>query len=693
MISTISYGDLTDSARRRFDALKRVLTKLDSAVRAGGKVRPLCRSLSSEVNLSPERLRKRYEAWRITKSDQHLVDLRLCGGSATPQALPQSALPQAVVDLFHAQRQRMADKDPNRASWRWIITQLITGESLPGGVGTWQTLWMQLHPHAEVPSSCPWNFHNPPPGWSLSTFTRLPAPSAIADALATEGVGAAKALLAKHAAVRIDWTSLRPMELIWFDDHDVDFGVIVAGQVVRLRLILARDARTRRVLAYGVRPRLKEEDGTRRSITRRDMQHLIAGLLYTFGLPRDYPVKLCVENAAAAIATEFEPILSRVTQGRVTVDRTGLYRQVVRYGGHKEQGGSPTGKAAHESGFRLFDIELAHIRGQFGSNYTVKPGEVEGRLQDANNLLKSIDSEALINANGDGPRLPFCDLMEANQEIHLALKRMDARMWHEMEGFLSIPEFRFSTGDPVFRPLHPAHFEFLSSDLQADIRAFAEAPESMQNRWLAYGRTRRESSAEAWRRLASKIPFVGLNENALFELFLDLSKPVEYHGMNTLRLEIAGVSHEFRGFDHRLEAGQKITARFNADKPEMIWLQDHAGRCLGMMNRVDRLNYKDAQGRRDAMEFQAVQLAHATQEVRTLQMAHPDALRELRDSQGLQLLNSVGDGIPKPTEILPSPSSDELTHAAQKSPRKSKPKTDAESYLEMQKILSTATNP
>ncbi len=691
MLTPTQNRDMTTTARRRFDILKRTVLQIDVAAMAGGKLRPLYNDYAADLGkigyvISAERLRKRYEKWRASgREDETLIDLRLCGGKLGRKIKPASALPESVIQLYHAQRQRMADKDPCRASWRWIITRLITGEPI-AGVGTWQTLFMRLNPAEELPPSCPWNYHNPPPGWSLSNFRKLPGPTAVADALATDGVGAAKALLAKTAGVRIDWQTLRPMELVWFDDHDLDFGCIVSGQIVRLRLIMARDARTRRILSYGVRPRLKDEEGRRQSITRRDMQHLVAGLLFTFGLPKDYPILLLVENAAATIAREFHPVLDRVTQGRVKVDYTGLYNQAVRIGGYAEKGGSPTGKANHESGFKLFDIELAHVRGQFGSNYTVKPDEVDPRMRATQNLLKDPNIAALVDSQNTALRLPFPDLFEAHREVHLALQRIDHRTWHEMEGFLTIHEFRFSKSDPQFRPLHSAHFQFLSADLKEDIKSFLEAPENLQNRWLSYGRKRSESAAECWQRLTSQTPFLGLSKNALGELLLDVSKPQIYAGTNTIRLEIDGKKHEFRGLEHDLQPGQSFIARYNQDNPQSIYLQDCAGRQLGWMDRSDRLHYHDVEGRRAAMEFQAIELHHAMHEVRTMQMAHPDALAELRDQQGLHLLGNV-NGIPVPVDTLESPSSDELVNAISRKPRKA-PETDAEAYAKMQALMA-----
>lgn len=687
----IPFHNLTDAARRRFDLLKGSMMTIEKALRSRRKLRPVCADLSCElkeggIDLSAERLRKRYYEWQ-QKGDRVLIDLRLCGGSLSTRTKGRTRIPARVLQLWHADCQRRADKAPEAAAWRWLMDELHAGKTIEG-LGTWETLWLQLHPHDETPLHCPWNHHRPPPGWTLSNFRRQVGPSKISQALATDGVGAGKALLAKHAGVRIDWTSLRLMEVVYFDDHDLDFGCIVDGQIVRLRLLLARDARTRRVLAYGVRPRLVGEDGVRQSVTRRDMQHLIAGLLYTFGLPRDYPVRLVVENAAAAVATEFEPVLLRATGGRVTVERTGLYEQMVRLGGYLEKGGSPTGKAMHESGFKLLDIQLAKVRGQMGSNYTVKPDEYDPRIRATQKLLNSPNAESLLAADASGIRLPFCNLWEAHAELNEALRVIDYRTSHKLEGFLDVTEFRFSDGDAVYRPVNVELFPFQSSDIKADIKAFSELPEGLQNRFLAYGRSRKESPAECWQRLACKTPFLKLSDLSLFEMMMDTSKPREYAGVNTFKIELRGQVIEYRGHDHELQPGEKYTARYNADHPLQIWLQDQAGRCVGTMERSERLHYHDTEGRKAAMEFQAVQMSYAIRETRTLQMAHPAALAELRDREAsLHLLNPSTEAIQAPVGEVETSSDLGLAVATKHRAKKPKTETSASRYAALQTLL------
>lgn len=654
MSARIPYHDMTEAARLKLEAFESACVKMESARLAGGKVRALSAQYARDLcehgwKISAERMRKNFDAWR-KRGAKALIDLRLCGGSLTKRQMSNSKIPPRVLQQWHAERLRRADKDKDAGAWRWLMTKLITGDEIEG-FGTWHRLWFDLYPHAEQPEACPWNYHKAPPGWSLASFRKQPAPSEMVEAMATQGYGKARSIASRVAGVNIDWSTLRPMELIAFDDVRLDFSVIVwhngKPQVVPLVLLVARDVATRRVLGIAVRSRVIEDDGVRRHIRRRDMQHLTAGVLYAHGLPRDYNVKLLTENSTAVHTSEFEPVLHRATDGRVTIDRTGLFERAVRIGGFFETGGAPNAKAIQESSFKLLHNELANVRGQMGRNYTVRPGEHDGRVAETLRMLNAPNGGALINVDERGDvalkvKLPFPDLWESHRLIHEALRRIDARTMHDLEGFLEITEFRFSEGDPVYRPLHPAVFDFQRPEIKKDIALFGsnEVTDALRNRWLSYGRTRKESPAERWLRLVSGEPFLKLSKESLFELFMDVSKPFEYNGANSVRLEILGSKIEFRGRDHDLIAGCKYSARFNADNPALIYLQDSAGRVLGTMDRVDRLDWHDIDGRKAAMEAQAIEIAHAEREVRTLQMSHPDALAELRDREAaLHLLN------------------------------------------------------
>jgi hypothetical protein len=686
----IHYHDMTARARAWRDSVEWACLNMKRGIDAGSGVRDMAAEWSMRLaqertlKLSAERLRKIYGRW-IKRGAAALVNGRLCG-----RAPVRHLLPDAVLAQFWSIYLNMKDKASKEAAWRHLIHLLRSGQPLNGGL-TWQTLWLKLHRAAVLPERCPWSHHNPPPGWSLSAMLKSEQPSDLVMAISHSGIGAGRALAARQCGIQMDWGSLKVGECYMIDDHDVDFMCLVEGQPVRLRLIVLIEVRTRRVMAYVARPRLKEEDGTMRSITRRDVMHLLAGWLYKFGVPRDYPSVLHVENAAATVSPLMAEVMTRITGGRLTVDRTALYSGVARLASFRQTGGTPTGKPVIESKFRLLDIELAHVRGATGRNYIHKPEELSGRLQATKQLidrardlpeLAQSDLAELVLSGKVKP--PFTSLREAHDEIGSAIARMDARTWHEMEGFLTVPEFRTAPDSGMFYPLHRELFDGLTKDEKDMVQEFYTYPEALQTRMVAqWGRVRAETSAECWLRLCRGVPWLSISQAAVFDLLCD-AQPHEYKGTHSIRLNIAGQGTEFRG---RLDAapGTKLVCRFNAENPEAIWVQDHAGRVLTTMARVERLGFQDAAAHREAAEFKATNLARAIQQVRMYEANDPAARAEIQDRADLAALMDTFEGEharPVPAAMLISESSDELVAAAEGRTRGTPPpQDDAAAFL------------
>lgn len=687
----IPYDQLTDSGRAWRDSVEWACINMRRAMSAGNGARATASEWSARLfnerslRMSPDRLRHVYGEWirlgeqavRGGKTFEEGAEAALINRRLLGRVPERRLLPQSVVAQFWAIYLDMKDKASKEAAWASLIEKLRSGEALNGGL-TWQRLWLRLHSAAELPAACPWNHHNPPPGWSLSSFAAKDCPSDLVIALANKGMGAARALAAKDAGIRMDWGSLKVGECYMIDDHDVDFLCLVEGQMVRLRLIVLIEVRTRRVMAYIARPRLKEEDGTQRSITRRDVMHLLAGWLYKFGVPRDYPCVLHVENAAATVSDAMAEVMARITGGRLRVDKTALYSGVVKMASFKQSGGTPTGKPVIESMFRRFDGYLAHVRGATGRNYIHRPEELAGRLQSTQALIeRARDLPALaasdlaqLTLNGS-LKFPFPSLREAHAEIGEAIQLMDARTWHEMEGFLQIPEFRTSPDSSLFYPLHRDLFDTLSKDAQGIVQEFFTYPEALQRRMSGtdrgeWGRVRAESSAECWLRLARGVPWLSISQAAVFDLLCD-AKTVEYRGTNSVRLDIYGHACEFRG-NLTANAGDKIVCRYNAEAPEALWIQDPLGRLLGTMKRVERIGFHDADAHREAATFKAVALAHAVQQVRMFELNDPAALREIQDRANLAAMMDAFEGEharPIPSAMLTSETSDALVAAAE----------------------------
>jgi len=293
-------------------------------------------------------------------------------------------------------------------------------------------------------------------------------------------------------------------------------------------------------------------------------------------------------------------------------------------------------------------------------------------------------------------KLPFMSLWEAHEEIGQAFAQMDRRMWHEMEGFLQVREFRMAEDSGIYYPLNAELLPLQNSKARDTIREFLESPPNWQAKFLAWGRERAESSAECWTRLAAQEAWVKISENAMFELLLD-HKQTEWNGTGSVRIDIGGRTIEFRPagtLPLNLPTKAKVLVRYNEDAPELAVIQDHAGRVLGSLIRSDRTHYHDLEGKREQAEFKAVTLAHAIQNVQVYQSTNADSIREIDERSKLAAFMDAFEGehaAVKPEATIQSGESDALVSAMQMtSEEQSREKTDRKTLRELRKAAACA---
>jgi hypothetical protein len=558
------YANLTKKTRRKFNALCDVMRSIARAP----KVTPACIAaaqalLKRDIQLSPERIRKLWYAYAL-RGEAALVDHNLCGGRC---GLPDcstrnlSLLKQETIDHW-IRLAEQSDKPSLRNSWKELIALLSKGEQIDG-VGTWRSLWSQLNPHKPLPAKCPWSVHRPPSGWSLPSFMAK-KPSNVEFLAAKKGLAAAETELALSLPIRTDLTELRFMEVVVFDDHRLDFKAWVGKEIVELWAVFAMDLSTRTILAWGVRPRLANDDGSKQSLTRRDMQHLIAGMLSKHGYPKDYTCTLLCENAAAAITSQVENDIRRVTRGQVIVDRSGVGSG--RSIGFEEKYGKPRGKRWLESWFNIFEIELGRTPGQMGNRWENQRGDFKARENLGIKLARMEIMEQL-----PAEARPFPSLEEARAYIHDAILKTEAREQHALEYFGIVRLWRVNDSD---------------SWKSCDDAFFLSLPLEQQNRLMedrATGLIRPERPDERRARLHDPQAFTSLTAGGTAFLLLDVVAIDKYAGTNAITFKFAGRTFDFSGTEHRALPGQKLVARFDADHPDHCTLEDEQGRILGFM--------------------------------------------------------------------------------------------------------------
>lgn len=520
---------------------------------------------------SSARLLARFYAWQKSGGKEGgaiaLVDHARCCGCGLPGCTQpqQSALSPDIV------REWMALAITNKKAalceaWRVLIRKLADGDAIAGT--NWKLLYMHAHPGHSLPPMCPWSEGNPPPGWSLSNFLARRGSDLVYRA-AKEGMSKVATLLPQ---VRMDFSELRPLEAVVFDDHRLDFHVYVTDrmgrtQIVELWGLFAMDVATRSVIHFGLRPKLLREDGTTEGLTRRDMQHLISAILAEYGHPMGYQMNLIVENAAAAVSADTERLIAHHSRGQVVVRRTGVRCNDVVLSGFPERWGNPRGKSWLESWFHPLDIALGAVKGQTGSNWTKTPAEYEARLASARKVQALLD---LFNEEErEAFRAPLLWAGQAQRLVAHAISVLNERTDHECVGFDAIPTFRWSLQDTCAKPalLLPG----MSAEAKREVEAFLSLPpEAKQVLIDNYGGWTRESPAAKMRRLYRPQDFQRLDPLTHADLLLD-SQRLRYGGGGTIEIRIRRGRNEetvqFAGDITGLALGQEVEVRFDSDRP------------------------------------------------------------------------------------------------------------------------------
>lgn len=653
--------------------------------------RPACAAIAQRLagrrGMSAENLRKLYEQWREIGAAA-LIDHRKCGGCGVEGCTQarERGLSREVIEFYWAKCSQN-DKRGMREGWERVITALCLGQVIVEGV-TWQTLHVALFPGLSLPPRCPWSLSHPPPGWSHSNFARHKLARALFKAMQKGGAAAWNEM----PDVRMDLSALRFLEAVVFDDHRIDIEVMVWDergkvQIVELWGLFAMDVATGAIIAFGLRPKMMRADGTSEGLTMRDMQHLIAHIMATYGVPQRYKMHLIVENAAAAVSTHTELLLSTRSHGQIIVRRTGVHAGDYLVRGFPERWGAPRGKAVLESVFNPLDIMLGDVKGQMGSNYTRKPGDHEGRVRMAERLGAVITAQPELQRKLSAP-------LHWSGDAHLliteAIKALNDRTDHSMTRHEQIVEWRWNERDDP-KPL--AVTKGMPAHLQREVEAFNNLPAEARSVLINnYGCHRMESPAEKVRRIHDAKDFATIPADTFLDLMMDAATAT-YKGGDVIDVEVKRGKMvqklRYTGECKALELGQEVKVRFNSDHPSAgVWLHDEREVFLAylefmrdprMLDEDDRPLLEQQMGAKNRA-FHA-----ALKEGARISRRLPERQREMVDrDRDLETLSTLALEAPA-TIAAALPESAELARVVMATKRAAKAPvmSDAESYLEL----------
>lgn len=602
------------------------------------------------------------------------IDHRSCGGCGAKGCTyaRSASLSPAVVEVWRAATGRN-DKQSQTEAWECIIRDLAAGKVIAEGV-TWQTLFMRMFPGLDLPAVCPWSTSHAPPGWSLSNFTRQLGSRAVNIAL-KKGHSAAWQMTPD---VRMDLSELEFLQAVAFDDHRTDFMVRVWDaqgkvQTVELWALFAMDIATGAVIDFGLRPKIQREDGTTMGLTMRDMQHLIAHILATYGYPLDYKMNLIVENAAAAVSKDTENLVVSRSGGQINVRRTGVHFSNAILTGWGERWGAPRGKAWLESWFHILDIVLGSVKGQMGSDYKVKPGDLEGKEQICRKL------NAIVSAHpelAEKLSAPFEWAGDAHKLILEGINLCNSRTDHDMERHQIITEWRYNEHDTHPKPtsLRPG----LPADIADQVRWFTGQEPPLQDILInRYGATRRESPMEKVKRLYDPARFARISPEVFSDLYLDVARTT-YKGGDVLDVEVKQGREKkklrYTGHGHQMTLGQEVICRLDTSRPGAgVWITDTDGRHLGQMafSRDPRmLHTDDVEKLQAALGAKQKAFGEITKEAskRALRIGGRGQLKALE--QDLETISTLA--LEAPAQAAALPESSTLERAVMSTPSRSK---------------------
>lgn len=553
-----------------------------------------------------ESFRRKYYAWiRAGRCAEALLDRRRLKKNS-----PVGAVEKAYK-RYAENNQRVSSE-----AFRQLLRDLSAGVEIPG-VGTWQSLFRKIHPDAHLPARCPWGVENPPPGWSYANLQRRARLSDFEKAAARQGLGAAMEHVLPVLRTRV---GMLPGQVLQFDDLWLDLVGIWPGakKPVRPLEFACYDTLSGCKIAWGIRPRLDRDDGSRDSLKELEFRFLLAYVLCDVGFHRD-GATLVVEHGTAAIRDWLERRISAFSGGKLKVSRSGILGEQVHAGMFPGRGrGNFRMKPLIESGHSLAHHVTAALPAQVGASPEKAPEPFAGLEAYCKSL--ALAAAKLPEERRNQllfPALNFNRLVELVGQLY---DLMNDRTWHELEGWdecgFVAEEFRLGEESAWF-PM--AALRAMPADRRAAVAALLESRPDLI-------RARKLSPREVWARGKSEL--TRLPRCHVPDLLgPEAARPVRVETNGTIEFQdryLGPGKHIYRarietpdGFVQSLGRAASYVAFATPYHPEHLWIVDKdSGALLGFAPRYDRAGWGDESAIHELLGLQRADLAELSAPVR-----------------------------------------------------------------------------
>jgi hypothetical protein len=364
------------------------------------------------------------------------------------------------------------------------------------GVGDWTDMWRETYPTESVPSVCPADFV--PAGLTYRNMQHVGGLSRYEALASRQGQIAALRAAPSVYSTRV---GLAVGAIFEFDDltHDVkiDVGNNIRG--VRPQEFACLDVASAYKCAWGIKPEILREDGTRDRLHLREMMYIAAYVLTCIGYRQQGSIWIG-EHGTAVFPDALQKIIRSLTRDAVSFQVSGILGEQVHGGLWPGRGqGAPGIKAHLESSFNLVHNVAAALPAQTGSNSReTKPEQLAGIEKYHQDLLKAC--AALPEETQRRLMLPVLRLGEFQEAIATLYRIIHDRRDHDLEGWDAAGNvehcFRLSPAMP---------FMSIAGALAAVNDPEKKAALNHAILTMAERKEMRMSPAEVWRRDAGKL--------------------------------------------------------------------------------------------------------------------------------------------------------------------------------------------
>jgi len=225
-----------------------------------------------------------------------------------------------------------------------------------------------------------------------------------------------------------------------FDDvvHDHFVNILDTRQTGRPVEFHAMDLFSAHKFAWGMRVRTENEITGKMESLRGDMMRLlVAQVMSQHGFNAERGTEMVVEHGTAAIGPDLEDLLEKLTEGKVTVRRSGMEGDPAFTGQYAGRGrGNFRFKAALESWHNLLHNELGALPAQAGMDVDRRPEELHGLLRANDALLDAYT--ALMQEDPVRAGWLQWEVLSFEQFLEVAgmiYHRINSRTEHTLEGW------------------------------------------------------------------------------------------------------------------------------------------------------------------------------------------------------------------------------------------------------------------